>query len=93
MTKTKANRGPGATTPTGRDPLDLDARAREVAAGLTKSQGYALELCCIRRGSMLATFDTDCIALRAHGLLVDASTSVTDLGRAVARVLAEGGAS
>jgi hypothetical protein len=62
----------------------VDTEAAAVWERLTPAERHALELCDTRRGSKLATFDTDCIALRRHALLVDASMSLTDIGRRVA---------
>jgi hypothetical protein len=80
---------------------DLDARAREIAAGLTVAQQDGLTFLAAPHGSSSAEDQaswprtTTCRKLHALGLIDMPgsrwSATVTDLGRAVARVLAEGG--
>ena len=74
--------------------LNIDARAREIAAGLTPSWRCALQSA-VSWNSVIGERESDLRMLARRGLLTPSETGytyyVTDLGRAVARVLAEGG--
>lgn len=70
-----------------------DARAREIAAGLTKGEANNIRF--VAEHGRVANISTRMVnRLRALGLVTerghDYSVQLTDLGRAVARVLASG---